>query len=67
MSDDRIFVVKDECHKNQQMILLAPVTGRTIIEGTPDEFVGYVMHLTQSEELLIQGSCDKSWRGAECK
>ena len=25
------------------------------------------MHLTQSEELLIQKSCDKWWRGAECK
>ena len=25
------------------------------------------MHLTQSEELLIQKSCETSWRGAECK
>ena len=24
------------------------------------------MHLTQSEEMLIQESCDNSWRGAEC-
>ena len=25
------------------------------------------MHLTQSEEMLIQKSCDQSWSGAECK
>ena len=25
------------------------------------------MHRTQFEELLIQKSCEKSWRGAECK
>ena len=62
-----IFVVKDECRKYQQMILLAPWTGRTVVEGKSDEFEGHVMHLTQSEELLIQKSCDKSWRGAECK
>ena len=67
VSDDSIFVVKDECPKKQQMILPAPWTGRTVIEGKYDEFVGHVMHLTQSEELLIQKSCDKSWRGAECK
>ena len=60
-------MVKDECRKIQQMILPAPKTGRTIIEGKSDEFEGHVMHLTQSEELLIQKSCDKSWRGAECK
>ena len=45
----------------------APWTGRTIIEGKSNEFVGHVMHLTQSEDLLIQKSCDKSWMGAECK
>ena len=37
MSDNSIFVVKDECRKNQQMILLASWTGRTIIEGKSDE------------------------------
>ena len=60
------FVVKDECRKNQQMILLAPWTGRTIIEGKSNEFEGNVLRLTQSEELLIQKSCDKPRRGAEC-
>ena len=49
------------------MILLAPWTGRTIIEGKFDDFEGHVMHLTQSEDLLIQKPCDKSWRGAECR
>ena len=67
MSDNSIFVVKDECRKNQQMILPAPWTGRTIIEGKSGEIEGLVMHLTQSEELLIQKSCDKSWRRADCK
>ena len=52
--------------KNQQMILPAPWTGRTFIEGKSHEFEGHVMRLTQSEELLIQKSCDKSRRGAEC-
>ena len=41
--------------------------GRAIIEEQSDEFEGHVMHLTQSQELLIQTSCGKSWRGAECK
>ena len=67
MSDNNIFVVKEECRKNQLMILPAPWTGRTIIEGKSDEFEGHVMHLTQSEEPLIQKSCDKSWRAAESK
>ena len=67
VSDNSIYVVKDECRKNQQMVLPAPWTGRAIIEGKSDEFEGHVMHLTQSEELLIQKSSDKSWRGAECK
>ena len=49
MSDYSIFVVKDECRKNQRMILPAPWAGRTIIEEKSDE------------------SCDKPWRGAECK
>ena len=67
MSDNSIFVVKDECHKNQQVLLHAPWTGRTIIEEKCDELEGHLTHLTQSEELLIQKSCEKSWRGAECK
>ena len=67
VSDNSIFVVKNECRKNQHMILPAPWTGRTIVEGKSDEFEGHVMHVTQFEELLIQKSCDKSWRGTECK
>ena len=67
VSDNGISVVKDECRKNQQMILPARWTGRTVIEGKSDEFERHEMHLTQSKELLIQKSCDKSWRGAECK
>ena len=38
VSDNSIFVVKDGYRKNQQMILPAPWTGRTIIEGNCDEF-----------------------------
>ena len=61
-----IFVVK-ECRKNQQLVLPAHWTVRTIIEGKFDEFEGHVMHLAQSEELLIPKYCDKSWREAVCK
>ena len=32
VSDNSVFVVKDECQKNQQMLLPVPWTGRTIIE-----------------------------------
>ena len=32
VSDKGVFVVKEECHKNQQMLLPVPWTGRTIIE-----------------------------------
>ena len=45
--------------KNQKMILPAPWTGRTLIDGKSDEFEGHVVPLTESEELLIQKSCDK--------
>ena len=48
-------------------ILPAPWTGRSTIEEISDEFEGHVMRLTQSEEKLIQKSCDELWRGAECK
>ena len=58
--DNSIFVAKDECRKNQRGILPTPWTGRTIIEGKSEVFEGHVMHLTQSEEMLIQNSCDKS-------
>ena len=60
-------MANNECRKNQQRKQPAPWTGRTIIEGKPDEFEGQVMHLTQSEEMLIHKSCDESWRGAECR
>ena len=43
--DNSIFVAKGECRKNQQWILPAPWTGRTIFEGKSDEFEGHVMHL----------------------
>ena len=67
MSDNSVFVVKDECHKNQKMLLPVPWTGHTIIEEKCDEFEGHLTYLTQSEELLIKKSCEKSWRGAESK
>ena len=54
MSDNSIFLVEDECHKNQQMLLPVPWSGRTIIEERCDELEGHVMHLTQSEEALIE-------------
>ena len=56
-------MVKDECHKNQRVSW----TGRTINEETCDEFDGYLMNLTQSEESLIKKSCLKTWRSAESK
>ena len=37
--DSGVFVVKDDCHENQQMLLPVLYTGRTIIEETCDEFV----------------------------
>ena len=67
MSDNKFFVVKDECHKNQQMLLPVPWAGRTIIEEKCDEVERHLTHLTQSEELLIKKSFEKSWRGAESK
>ena len=54
MGDNGVFVVKDECHKNQRMLLPAPWTGRTIIEETCDEFEGQLTYLTQSEESLVK-------------
>ena len=60
-------MANNECRKNQQRIQPALWNGRTIIEGKSEEFEGHVMHLTQSEEMLIHKSCDESWRGAECK
>ena len=62
-----IFVVKDECHKNQQMLLPVLWSRRTIIEEKSDELEGHLTYLTQSEELWIEKSCEKSWRGAESK
>ena len=67
LSDNGVMVVKDECHKNQLMLLPVPWTGRTIIEEKCDEVEGHLTYLTQSEELLIKKSCEKSWRGAESK
>ena len=67
VSDNGVFVVKDECHKNQQTLLNVPWTGRTIIEEKCDEFEGDLMYLTQSEESLIKKSCSKTWRSAESK
>ena len=67
MSDNKFFVVKDECHKNQQMLLPVPWAGRTIIEEKCDEVERHLTHLTQSEELLIKKSFEKSWRRAESK
>ena len=49
------------------MLLPVPWTGRTIIEETCDGVEGHLTYLTQSEELLIKISCEKSWRGAESK
>ena len=63
--DSGVFVIKDECCKNQQTILLGPWTGRTIIEERCDEFEGFVSCLTREEEVLIQKSCRQTWRGAE--
>ena len=64
VSDNGVFVVKDECHKNQQTLLHVPWTGRTIIEEKCDEFEGHLMYLTKSEESLIKKSCSKTWRSA---
>ena len=49
------------------MLLPVPWTGHTIIEEKCDEFEGHLTYLTQSEELLIKKSCEKSCRGAESK
>ena len=64
--DSGVFVIKDECCKNQQTLLPGPWTGRTIIEERCDEFEGHVSCLTREEEVLIQKSCPHTWRGAEC-
>ena len=64
--DSGVFVIKDECCKNQQTLLPEPWTGRTIIEERCDEFEGHVSCLTREEEVLIQKSCRQTWRGAEC-
>ena len=37
VSDNSVFVVKDECHKNHQMLLPVPWTGRTIVEEKCDD------------------------------
>ena len=55
--DSGVFVIKDDCCKNQQTLLPGPWTGRTIIEERCDEFEGHVSCLTREEEVL---------RGAEC-
>ena len=47
--DSDVFVVKDECCKNQQTLLPEPWTGRTIIEDRCDEFEGHVSCLTREE------------------
>ena len=47
-------VVKDECCRNYQTLLLALLTGRTIIEKRCDEIEGHVSCLTREEEVLIQ-------------
>ena len=51
VSDIGVFVVKDECHRNQQTLLPC-----TIIEEKCDEFEGHLACLTQSEESLIKKS-----------
>ena len=63
--DSGVFVIKDECSKNQQTLLPGPWIGRTIIEERCDEFEGHVSCLTREEEVLIQKSCRQTWRGAE--
>ena len=64
--DSGVFVIKDECCKNQQTLLPEPWTGRTIIKEKCDEFEGHVSCLARKEEVLIQKSCRQTWRGAEC-
>ena len=64
--DSGVFVVKNQCCKNQQTLLPGPWYGRTIIEDSCDEFEGHVSCLTREEEVLIQKSCRQTWRGAEC-
>ena len=64
--DSGVFVIKDECCKNQQTLLAGPWTGRTITEERCDEFEGHVSCLTRKEEVLIPKSCRQTWRGAEC-
>ena len=44
--DSGVFVMKDECCKNQQTLLPGPWTGRTIIEEKCDEFEGHLSSLT---------------------
>ena len=64
--DSGVFVIKDECCKNQQTLLPGPWTGRTIIEEKCDEFEGHLSCLTREGEVLVQKSCLQTWRGAEC-
>ena len=64
--DSGVFVIKDECCKNQQTLLPGPWTGRTIIEERCDEFERHVSCLTREEEVLIPKSCRQTWKGAEC-
>ena len=64
--DSGVFVMRDECCKNQQTLLPGSWTGRTIIKEKCDEFEGHLSCLTGEEEVLIQKSCLQTWRGAEC-
>ena len=46
VSDNSVFVVKDECQKIQEMPLPVPWTGRTIIEDKCEEIEGHLTYLT---------------------
>ena len=54
MSDNGVFVAKDECRKNQKTLLLVPWTGRTTIEEKCDAFEEQLMYLTQSRRVVDQ-------------
>ena len=64
--DSGVFVMKDECCKNQQTLLPGPWTGRTITEEKCFVFEGHLSRFTREEEVLIQESCLQTWRVAEC-
>ena len=58
VSDNGVFVVKDENHKTQRTLLF--------VHEKCDECEG-TFDVSHTEESLIKNSCSETWRGAESK